>query len=640
LNILFKYNKICSIFQVSLLMLLFISVSSIELIAQVKAKTKQVVKKEIAKISKPVQKKKNPTKITSNKDAVAKTSTTTSKMEGNSKIKLETEAALIANNSVKSNKLDNVKKQEAKPSYVDTVFKYKKEIAKTNTAPTIKSNTKEFNFAENKITPVGPENSKIVKKKPTFNSNSSKSAQDPNSLNLSGFKVSPNLYGDYAPIIFDYVKNYHGNFGNYLGRIQKNNKSRFVMIDNAMRKAGLPKEFRSLAIIESGLNPNAVSPVGAVGPWQFMEPTAEMLGLRVDETVDERRDFQKSTLAAAKFCKRLHNMFHDWLLVVASYNCGPSPVLRHLQRTGGSSFWDIKQFLPKETQNHVMAFIATSAYYDKNTKVLDLGGVPKAAALAYAKTKAAELKNKDIARAKISTKQKTTKKTEDDESDMAIAEVEEVKAFDPNAPLFLDGELSQIVMLKVKGAYNLESISEIIDYDITRLRRWNPNFNKLAALNTEMVKLVLPSESLESFLIQKAKILQYSLKNPKENTNNENVAAKYKVPKVIKSKPAIAKMDSSIKSSTAIAKKSPESTDNIKKIPSVESKTNTTNQNVVNISKNKETSTSVNKKKYIIKNGDQLNQIAETFGITVARLCELNKTETLVLKPGHTLYLE
>jgi membrane-bound lytic murein transglycosylase D len=584
--------------------------------------------------SKSSSKKKEITALSSSKKLeITQVSSSKASTKSNKDV---TDKKVTASNKSSALKTDTKKINEAvakkTASATDTLFKYKKEAPRNN-AESANAEPK-LGYAESKIKPKVPstENSKIAKKKPTFGGGSTKSAQDPNALNFSGFKVSKELYGDYATIIYDYVKNYHGNFGNYLGRIKSNNKSNMAMIDNAMRKAGLPKEFRSLAVIESGLNPNAVSPVGAVGPWQFMEPTAEMLGLRVDETIDERRDFQKSTIAAGKYCKRLHNMFHDWLLVVASYNCGPSPIIRHLQRTGGSSFWDIKQYLPKETQNHVMAFIATSVYYDKNTKVLDLGGTPKAAALAFAKTKAAELKNKEVAKANTKPKAKTTKVAAkaDDESDLAIAEEEEVRPFDPNAPLFLEGETSQVVTLKVKGAYNLETISEFLDYEISKLRRWNPNFNKLAGENTALVKLVLPMSGLDAFLIQKEKILQQSVKNPKSNTNNETVAAKYKVPTVVK-----VKKEEATDKPKDIAK-----TDiKIQATSKSDVKQNSTSENTKIVAEKNVVKTN-GKRKYVIKQGDQLTKIAETFGITVERLRELNQGESSALKPGHTLYLE
>ncbi len=123
-------------------------------------------------------------------------------------------------------------------------------------------------------------------------------------LSKTIFKVNESIYGTHADFISTYVKNYHHNFGSRLTRIQSTNRAYFKLIDNVMKRYNIPKEMKSLAVIESAMNCNAVSPVGAVGPWQFMEPTAKMMGLRVDETVDERRDFYKSTNAAARYLKK------------------------------------------------------------------------------------------------------------------------------------------------------------------------------------------------------------------------------------------------------------------------------------------------------------------------------------------------
>ncbi|MCC7029445.1 MAG: lytic transglycosylase domain-containing protein, partial [Chitinophagaceae bacterium] len=185
--------------------------------------------------------------------------------------------------------------------------------------------------------PKGEDSSRFIARKPKQAENSPKSV----------FNVSTALFGPFADFISDYIKNYHNNHGDRISRISSRSKGQFRLIENIMKRYNLPREMKSLAIIESALNCNAVSPVGAVGPWQFMEGTAKMLGLRVDAGVDERMDFYKSTQAAAKYLKQLYGMFNDYLLVIASYNCGPAPVIRAINSGAGRSFWDIKGRLPK-----------------------------------------------------------------------------------------------------------------------------------------------------------------------------------------------------------------------------------------------------------------------------------------------------
>jgi len=130
-------------------------------------------------------------------------------------------------------------------------------------------------------------------------------------------------------------------------------------------KYGLPEELVYVTIIESSLNPVAVSPAGATGIWQFMYTTGKMYGLEVNSFVDDRRDPVKATDAAARHLKDLYNMFGDWGLAISAYNCGAGNVKKAIYRAGGkSNFWEIKQFLPKETQNYFPAFIG--AYYMMN----------------------------------------------------------------------------------------------------------------------------------------------------------------------------------------------------------------------------------------------------------------------------------
>ena len=127
----------------------------------------------------------------------------------------------------------------------------------------------------------------------------------------------------------------------------------------------LPYELAYLPVIESALNPNARSHVGAVGLWQFMPATGKKYGLEINSLVDERRDPIKSTHAAAKFMNALYDVFKDWNLVIAAYNCGPGNVNKAIYRAGGKrDFWSIYPFLPKETRAYLPLYIA--AVYSMN----------------------------------------------------------------------------------------------------------------------------------------------------------------------------------------------------------------------------------------------------------------------------------
>lgn len=134
------------------------------------------------------------------------------------------------------------------------------------------------------------------------------------------------------------------------------------IFEQALEQEGLPLELKYLPVIESALNPDAVSRVGATGLWQFMLSTAKGLGLEVNSLVDERRDPIRSSELAAKYLKQLYEIYGDWSLAIASYNCGPGNVNKALRRAGGGKqdFWDIYYYLPKETRGYVPAFIAAN----------------------------------------------------------------------------------------------------------------------------------------------------------------------------------------------------------------------------------------------------------------------------------------
>ena len=144
----------------------------------------------------------------------------------------------------------------------------------------------------------------------------------------------------------------------------------FPKIEEIFESYGLPTELKYMAVIESALNPRAVSRVGATGMWQFMYGTARMYDLTINSYVDERCDPIKSTHAAALFMKDLYAMFNDWTLVIAAYNCGPGNVNKAIRRSGGKrDFWQIYYHLPRETRGYVPAYIAatyTFNYYSEH----------------------------------------------------------------------------------------------------------------------------------------------------------------------------------------------------------------------------------------------------------------------------------
>ncbi|CAA9292948.1 MAG: GH23 [uncultured Cytophagales bacterium] len=135
----------------------------------------------------------------------------------------------------------------------------------------------------------------------------------------------------------------------------------FPVFEEVLSRHGLPNELKYLPVIESSLNPRAVSPVKAAGLWQFMPSVGSAMGLQVDAYVDERMDAEKATIAASCYLKALHNMFGDWELALAAYNAGPGRVRRAIRRSGNqTSLSAISAFLPEETRNYVPTFVAVT----------------------------------------------------------------------------------------------------------------------------------------------------------------------------------------------------------------------------------------------------------------------------------------
>ncbi len=154
-----------------------------------------------------------------------------------------------------------------------------------------------------------------------------------------------------------------------LSTIRSRSTRPFTIIDSVLRHYDLPAELKYLAVIESELKATATSRVGARGPWQLMAATARELGLKVNGRSDERTSYSKSTRAAAKYLRDLHNQYKDWLLVLAAYNAGPVPVNRAIHRSHSRNFWVLQRYLPAETRQHIKRFIATAYYFDGNGPV-------------------------------------------------------------------------------------------------------------------------------------------------------------------------------------------------------------------------------------------------------------------------------
>ena len=238
----------------------------------------------------------------------------------------------------------------------------------------------------------------------------------------------------------------------------------FNLIDNILSQYGLPRELKYLAVIESNLNTRATSWVGAGGPWQFMPYTAREYGLVVNNVLDERRDYYKSTHAAARYLLSLYGQMKDWLLVIAAYNGGPGRVYSAIKKSGSRNFWNLQYYLPTESRNHVKKFIATH-YIMEGT-----GGVTTAV---------------------------NTTGIYDPRGG--------VNSFDAK-PNLTEAEVAAAATQSITGKFNSLVICKNLGMDIVAFNRYNPDFDNLMSINGNY-DLRLPADKMQLFLANKYIIL-------------------------------------------------------------------------------------------------------------------------------------
>ena len=274
--------------------------------------------------------------------------------------------------------------------------------------------------------------------------------ENQNGLNIS--KLNPKA--------INFVQNYVNNQSGRLNRMKSWGRPYFDLISTILEQHGLPSELKYLSVIESDLKSSAVSWAGAVGPWQLMPGTARGLGLKVSKFKDERTDYFKSTHAAARYLTDLYGLFNDWLLVIAAYNGGPGHVYSAIRRSGSRNFWDLQNYLPEESRNHVKKFIATH-YIMEGT-----GGL-------------------------------TT---------MTKAETINL----PSLKLPVNSN-PDIVSTTVTGKFSSIAIMEYIKMDIPSFTRLNPDFDKTLADNGSY-QLQLPTDKMNLFQANKMQILEQSIR--------------------------------------------------------------------------------------------------------------------------------
>jgi membrane-bound lytic murein transglycosylase D len=206
-------------------------------------------------------------------------------------------------------------------------------------------------------------------------------ADMPDSVYIRRLTIMPSVISlPYNNIVRNYIVYYIQKYPRYSEKMLGLAEYYLPIFEEILDSYNIPLEMKALPIIESALNPIAVSRAGATGMWQFMLATGRRHGLTINTYVDERRDFIASTHAAAKYLNSLYAMFQDWTLALAAYNCGEGSVMKAIIRAGNKKdYWEIYPYLPKETRNYVPIFVAASyvtTYYKEHKLIPDQINIP------------------------------------------------------------------------------------------------------------------------------------------------------------------------------------------------------------------------------------------------------------------------
>lgn len=296
-----------------------------------------------------------------------------------------------------------------------------------------------------------------------------------------GYKAIPlvgqeSYFGEMNEYAFNFTKQYLSAHNKTFNAVQERGEKSFPVMEDELKKHNIPQELKYLAVIESALNNQAVSHAGAVGPWQLMSATARLMGLKVSRKHDDRKDWNRSTGAAAKYLSILYNQMNDWLLVIAAYNSGPAPVQRAIDRTGSHNFWDIKPYLPRETQGHVLAFIATASIFENLSSFIGLGEIPD------------DLKLDKNGKPIVVVEQKPADK----------------KNAQPKSPFTME-ELQRMSIVSINEPLSMELLAQELSIDLKLLNKWNPDY-QLFVYNTyptKDYKLRIPKDKLDNFVQKK-----------------------------------------------------------------------------------------------------------------------------------------
>ena len=435
----------------------------------------------------------------------------------------------------------------------------------------------------------------------------------------------------------------------------------FPLFEEAFDKHNVPLEIKYLAVVESALNPKAVSRVGATGLWQFMYQTGKQYGLKIDSYIDERSDPLKASEAAAQYMKNMYAIFGDWDLVLASYNSGPGNVAKAIRRSGGQqNYWNIRKNLPKETQGYVPAFLATMYIYEYHK---EHGIVPEKAPIKHFATDTVMVKRQmsfkqisdliDIPVAQLqilnpSYKLNIVPAYKDQthflrlpQDKMAIFTSNESKIYayvDKEAnlrekpfqivkPIVVQDSVNtsqrlaqaKVRYYRVKRGDNLISIAKKYDVAVEDLKKWN-NINGNWVAYGKNLKINATDVEQKTTAVAKANTIKDSIKT--------SIASFYVVQKG--------------DNLSAIAKKFNTTVADIQewnKLSSTNVSLGASLQVVQNPTEKEEVADTVERKDiaYSVQKGDNLGLIAKKFGVSVVELKQWNNLKSNAITVGNSL---
>ena len=426
-------------------------------------------------------------------------------------------------------------------------------------------------------------------------------------------------------IIKSFLKNRKKSFERLMGT----SEYYFPLFEEALAKQNVPLEIKYLAIVESALNPKAVSKMGATGLWQFMYQTGKQYGLKIDSYVDERSDPLRASEAAAQYMTNMYKIFGDWDLVLASYNSGPGNVAKAIRRSGGQqNYWNIRKNLPKETQGYVPAFLATMYIYEYHK---EHGIVPNRASV------------KHFATDTIMIKKQMTFKQISDLLDVPVAQLQVLNpSYKLNVIPFYHDENHYLRLPQEKIAVFASNEAQIYAYTQYESDKREKPFQ---------IEKALAVKDTANYTIQKIALPKTAYYKVKRGDNLSMIASKYDVDvsdikKWNKLKSNALAYGKSLKivigADFTSLKKEP-------KMELVSSEKISSNQKIVasevKASKDEKTKKTTQQEPiisnasvfYVVQKGDNLGSIAKKYDVTVAEILEWNGLSNNTIQLGASL---